>query len=396
VLLEVVTPSRIMSVAAQSASSCPEIKAASDDDPLHVDMPSWEDVAAFLRRANPSAYGSPVIGAARSPNTSVAQVSALDDAARGIFQMMNSSAAKSSSGLLRAGDCPIMYTDNDPRNVWVHEGRFHASTRTVSLPYAGLTATIQQRWNEHEAGGRRRERGDELTEIEGHSTAAVCWDGSVVLADLICLPPPVLLAHSATLARSPAAYAGWRWAEKTVVELGCGIAALPSLAAARNGARRVVCTDGNEDVLMATRANAQQWVREHPGVVAPLTMPLVWGDGDRACNQLRALGVEAPVDVILAADCIYVLENPGAWGKLLKTIAALSTPHTLIFITYTDRGHNKLWDRFVAERVEKLFHVVRVEKHLLHPVAESGAVGRLEQHLPPVEVFCWTLKDVSS
>ena len=218
----------------------------------------------------------------------------------------------------------------------------------------------------------------------------------MVLADLICLPPPVLLAHSATLARSPAAYAGWRWAEKTVVELGCGIAALPSLAAARNGARRVVCTDGNEDVLMATRANAQQWVREHPGVVAPLTMPLVWGDGDRACSQLRALGVEAPVDVILAADCIYVLENPGAWGKLLKTIAALSTPQTLIFITYTDRGHNKLWDRFVAERVEKLFHVVRVEKHLLHPVAESGAVGRLEQHLPPVEVFCWTLKDVSS
>ena len=187
VLLEVVTPSRIMSVAEQSASSCPEIKAASDDDPLHVAMPSWEDVAAFLRRANPSAYGSPVIGAARSPNTSTAQVSALDDAARGIFQMMSSSAAKSSSGLLRAGDCPIMYTDNDPRNVWVHEGRFHASTRTVSLPYAGLTATIQQRWNEHEAGGRRRERGDELTEIEGQCVARVRTHHTL-------LPPTLLMS----------------------------------------------------------------------------------------------------------------------------------------------------------------------------------------------------------
>ena len=72
-----------------------------------------------------------------------------------------------------------------------------------------------------------------------------------------------------------------------------------------------------------------------------------------------------------------VRDSPGAWGGLLKTIAGLSSPSTLIFVTYTDRGHNKLWDRFVAQRVTKLFHVVRVASHLLHPHAHSGAAGRL-------------------
>ena len=284
-------------------------------------------------------------------------------------------AAKSPTGMLPATECPILFSDQDPRNVWALEGRFHAATRTVSLPFAGVAATIQQRWTDQGSGGRADGRGQETSQIEGHSTAAVCWDGSVVLADLICLPPAVLLSHSPTLARSRAAYAEWAWAEKTVIELGCGIAALPSLAAARNGARRVVCTDGNEDVLRMTQLNAASFARGQPGMVAPLTMPLVWGDANKAREQLRAVGVEAPVDVILAADCLYVLENPGAWGGLLKTIAALSSPSTLIFVTYTDRGHNKLWDRFVAQRVTKLFHVVRVASHLLHPHAHSGAAG---------------------
>ena len=34
------------------------------------------------------------------------------------------------------------------------------------------------------------------TDIEGHSTAAVCWDGAVVLADMLCLPPAVLLQQN--------------------------------------------------------------------------------------------------------------------------------------------------------------------------------------------------------
>ena len=30
----------------------------------------------------------------------------------------------------------------------------------------------------------------------------------------------------------------------------------------------------------------------------------------------------------------YALDNPGAWGALLRTMLALSEPHTLIFIAY--------------------------------------------------------------
>ena len=317
---------------------------------------------------------------------------ALDDAARGIYATMRAAAAKSGTpGLLRASECPTRYADEDPRNVWAMQGRFAAPSRTVTLPLAGVHATLQQRWEEQGAGGRAS-ADERATDIEGHSTAAVCWDGSVVLADLMCLPPAVLLAHSPALARSPASYAGWRWADKTVVELGCGISALPSLAAAWAGARRVVCTDGNEEVLRLTRVNAERWAREQPGVVAPVALGLRWGECGEARDSLRALGVGVPVDVLLAADCIYVLDNPGAWGKLLRTIVALAGPRTLIFVTYADRGHDKLWQRFVAQRVEGLFHVVRVGAHLLHPCAQPGAPGRLEQLLPSLEVYCWTLR----
>ena len=52
-----------------------------------------------------------------------------------------------------------------------------------------------------------------------------------------------------------------------------------------------------------------------------------------------------------------------------------------------------MWERFVAQRVSKLFHVVPVAPHLLHPVAQPGAPGRLEQQNPACQIFCWTLKE---
>jgi len=67
------------------------------------------------------------------------------------------------------------------------------------------------------------------------------------------------------------------------------------------------------------------------------------------------------------------------WGKFLATVVALSAPHTLVFITYTDRGHDKLFRRFVERRVEKFFRTARVAPFLLHPVAHPGTPGRLEQ-----------------
>ncbi|KAL1527605.1 hypothetical protein AB1Y20_008991 [Prymnesium parvum] len=364
--------------------------AAPTPPPQYIPLPDRDAVVDFLRRANPALYGPPSAPEGKSARPTAAQTAALDDAALGLCLMMKAAAARSPTGALPADDCPLLYAPTDPRNVWALEGRLHADARIVELPFAAVKVKVQQRWTQSKdaAAPPKPER------IEGHSTAAVCWDGSVVLADLLCLPPAVLLSHSPVLARRPSAYAEWRWAQKTVVELGCGISALPSLVAARNGAKCVVSTDGNAEVLRMTRANAAQWRLEHPAATQPLIHPLLWGDRADVVRQLGGVGVEAPVDVILAADCLYVLENPGAWGKLLSTIVALSTPDTLTFVTYTDRGHDKMWRRFLEQRVQKLFHVVLVADHLLHPNARPGSHGRLEQS-KPVQVYCLSLLDTS-
>ena len=352
-------------------------------EPCFVAMPDREAVVEFLCRMNQTQYGpSDDDVAAGHPQPTAAQTTARNDAVHGIIMQMSHAAQNSVDGLLPADACPLLWSNEDPRNVWALEGRMYATQRTVDLPLVGAAVTIEQRWMDHR----------EEVEIEGHPTAAVAWDGGVVLADFLCLPPPVLLSHSPKLARSLRAYATWRWADKTVVELGCGIAALPSLSAGLLGAARVVSTDGNPGVLLKTRANVAGWLNSHPHAIAPTVAELQWGAGEQVRESLRALGVSKPVDVVLAADCIYVLENPGAWGKLLATIEALAGEHTLAFVTYTDRGHDKLWRRFLDERVSQCFHVVQVASHLLHPIAQPGAVGRLEQLTPQVQVFCWTLR----
>ena len=146
---------------------------------LSVPMPTLEAVTAFLQHANPSAHGpppactgppatAPLATAPPGPSAqqqrrrrqqqrqrqppprqaqaqTSAQVEALDDAVHGIFEAMKPAAAPSRStaeGLLPAIDCPLLFGEEDPRNVWALEGRFRAATRTVSLPFAGLTATI--------------------------------------------------------------------------------------------------------------------------------------------------------------------------------------------------------------------------------------------------------------
>ena len=49
------------------------------------------------------------------------------------------------------------------------------------------------------------------------------------------------------------------------------------------------------------------------------------------------------------------LDNLGGWCKLLASVIALSKPQSLIFITYTDRGQDKLFQRFLTQRVQRYF-----------------------------------------
>ena len=111
----------------------------------------------------------------------------------------------------------------------------------------------------------------------------------------------------------------WAWADKVVVELGCGTSALPSCAAALHRPRAVVYTDGNSRALPIAGANTARWAEEHPKSTPVRAAQLRWGEGGEAA-MLRSVGLKAaPVDVIIAADVFYVLDNPGGWGTLSKS-----------------------------------------------------------------------------
>ena len=111
--------------------------------------------------------------------------------------------------------------------------------------------------------------------------------------------------HATRCARAP-------YTLRHSAELGCGIAALPALVTSLQGAQSVVCTDANESVLRLTRVNAIQFAQAHPRATTAIMAPLVWSnDQHNLRDQLRAAGVsDATFDVILAADCFYVLDNP--------------------------------------------------------------------------------------
>ena len=93
--------------------------------------------------------------------------------------------------------------------------------RTFELPHTG-TVRIEQAWR---ADG-------------GTGTGGAVWDGAVVLAHY-------LDAHAS---------AG-RWANRSLLELGAGLA-LPSIVASRAGFARVVATDADESALDAAQRNA--------------------------------------------------------------------------------------------------------------------------------------------
>ena len=204
----------------------------------------------------------------------------------------------------------------------------------------------------------------------GHSTATACWDGAVVLADLLYQPSSVLLSHSPTWP-APSAYAGGD-GPIGVLELGCSISALPALVASLQGARRVVATDANDAVLRVTRENARQWLADHPSATPLSAAPLRWGEDE----DVRAAGGVGRGDHLRRHPGgrlrVRVGEPTGAWGKLLTTIAALSTPTTLNLRRTRTAATQDVGALRGAARVEALPRVVPVAP----PAPPGGAAGR--------------------
>ena len=131
-----------------------------------------------------------------------------------------------------------------------------------------------------------------------HLFAHYQWDAGAYLADLV--------ADGAVDVRG-----------RRIVELGAGTA-LPSLAAAAQGASVAVATDyPDPDVLAGMARNAALLCEMHPARTLPLrTAALAWGDAAHA-DALRADG---PFDVVLAADVLWVSSQHAA---LLRSVAAL-------------------------------------------------------------------------
>mmetsp|Transcript_37205 Transcript_37205/g.104983 ORF Transcript_37205/g.104983 Transcript_37205/m.104983 type:complete len:252 (-) Transcript_37205:271-1026(-) len=218
-----------------------------------------------------------------------------------------------------------------------------------------------------------------------YEQGSVVWDGAVCLADFLTHPPAVLTSHHHRLARSSNAEA-WQWKDKTVVELGAGLG-LISCTAAILGAKHVICTDGDGSTLKMADVNVSMLAAEHSSACPVGVQLLQWGTGREG-----DLGLQLPVDVVVASDVLYVLENPGAWGALLRTLLALAGPDTLVLLTYTDRGHGKLFRKFV-KRAAVDFHLVEVSPHLLHPTSDPAASDRIERTSGTVQIFCLSLRD---
>eukprot|EP00698_Gefionella_okellyi_P003218 TRINITY_DN13004_c0_g1_i1.p1 TRINITY_DN13004_c0_g1~~TRINITY_DN13004_c0_g1_i1.p1 ORF type:complete len:247 (-),score=37.51 TRINITY_DN13004_c0_g1_i1:48-767(-) len=136
---------------------------------------------------------------------------------------------------------------------------------------------------------------------------------------------------------------------KHVVELGTG-PGLVSIIAALLGARRVVATDGDAELLQSlTQRNMELNAKQHVDAGVLSTAQLLWGvpeQYDRA-QQL-------PVDVLLGADivaCPYVHD----FENLVQTFDALSGPETVILLSYRRRSGKEDWcfemlkERFVVE-----------------------------------------------
>ena len=120
------------------------------------------------------------------------------------------------------------------------------------------------------------------------------WDASLVLAEFI-------------LERQ------WIVLEKSVIELGCGCSALPSIAAAASGAAVCVASDYDRSALELARANAAA-----NGAAALETIVLDWRE--------PRLGGHPAFDVVLAADCVFASSSA---APLLQTLL-LGAPETML------------------------------------------------------------------
>eukprot|EP00850_Spirogloea_muscicola_P000024 SM000001S04426 [mRNA] locus=s1:171097:176019:+ [translate_table: standard] len=126
--------------------------------------------------------------------------------------------------------------------------------------------------------------------------SSLIWDSSKALAELLAARPQL-------------------FADKAVLELGCGAAALPSLVAAAGGARVVVATDGDPSILVLLEEN----IRANNMRQKVLYQQLQGGDAKDVLQTKEVNGGE-PFDVVFGSDGMYIKE---AVPLMVETASAL-------------------------------------------------------------------------
>jgi predicted nicotinamide N-methyase len=120
------------------------------------------------------------------------------------------------------------------------------------------------------------------------------------------------------------------WSKQRVLELGAG-SGLSCIAAYKLGAEKVVCTDGNQDVLQLAERNIERNCDDSdsdrcPGIESK---PLQWG-------LLNAIDFSEESTFVLGADLTY---NPGSWRVLAETMATVLTTKDDGYVLYLSLGH---------------------------------------------------------
>ncbi len=115
---------------------------------------------------------------------------------------------------------------------------------------------------------------------------------------------------------------------KRTLELGCGLG-LPSIAAARSGAR-VLATDWSADAVLATAANAAR------NGVRVETLECSWAAPEPIVER-------GPWDLVLASDVLYERRNTGLLLRLLprlvdeRGLVLISDPQRAAAVTFLER-----------------------------------------------------------
>lgn len=129
----------------------------------------------------------------------------------------------------------------------------------------------------------------------------------------------------------------WNQHSMSVIELGCGTG-IASIAAYKLGAKHVLATDGNPDVIRLTQSNIQlnQQLqddsrnddKENNNQQRTLRANVLqWG-------LLDAIEYSDDADLVLGADLTY---NSGSWRVLAETMSTIIKPNG--YILYLSLGH---------------------------------------------------------